>query len=179
MKIDLGEFQVRSWRLEDAAALPRHANNRKIWRNLRDAFPHPYSRKDAHRFLEFATTLDPETFFCIATAEEAIGAIGFKLREDVERFTAEIGYWLSEEYWGRGITTAALKAVTAYAMKTHALKRLYAVPFAWNTASFRVLEKACYLLEGRMCCSAVKDGQVVDQLLYAITREDCDAIDPD
>jgi len=174
MNIDLGAWQVRSWRLDDEVALARHANNRKIWRNLRDGFPHPYTREDARRFIAYALSQNPETVFCIATAEgEAIGGIGFRLHEDVERISAEIGYWLAEDYWGRGITTAALRAITDYAMRKHDLRRVYAVPFAWNEASFRVLEKAGFVCEGRMCCSALKEGQVIDQLLYAFTREDC------
>lgn len=173
MKIDLGPWLVRSLHPDDEEALARHANNRKIWRNLRDAFPHPYTRQDARQFIATVTTQNPETVFAIATPEEAIGAIGFRLQDDVERISAEIGYWLAEDYWGQGITTAALKAVTEYAMRNHDLRRVYAEPYAWNPASFRVLEKAGYLLEGRMRCSALKDGQVVDQLLYAYTREEC------
>jgi RimJ/RimL family protein N-acetyltransferase len=81
--------------------------------------------------------------------------------------SAEIGYWLGEPFWGRGITTEALVAVTRYAIETHGLTRLYSVPFAWNTASCRVLEKAGYLLEGRLRRSAIKDGTVTDQMQYA------------
>jgi RimJ/RimL family protein N-acetyltransferase len=173
MQIDLGPWLVRSLKPDDDAALAKHANNRKIWRNLRDAFPHPYTREDARKFIATVTAQAPETVFCIATRVEVIGAIGFRLQEDVERIAAEIGYWLAEDYWGQGITTAALKAVTAYAMQAHDLRRVYALPFAWNAASFRVLEKAGYVLEGRMRCSALKDGQVVDQLLYAYTHDDC------
>jgi RimJ/RimL family protein N-acetyltransferase len=173
MKIDLGICCVRSWRSDDAEALVKHANNRKIWINLRDAFPHPYTREDAWEFLDRATTQSPETIFCIATDAEAIGAIGFGLHDDVERVSAEIGYWLSEEYWGQGIIMQVLKAVTEYAMRTHDLSRVYALPYEWNPASFRVLEKAGYVLEGRMRRSAIKDGKVIDQLLYAYTKEPC------
>ena len=159
--------------MDDAGALVKHADNRKIWINLRDAFPHPYALEDAQEFLQRATTQSPETILCIATVEEAIGAISFGLHDDVERVSAEIGYWLSEDYWGQGIVTAALKAVTAYAMRTHDLSRVYALPYEWNEASFRVLEKAGYVFEGRMRCSAIKDGKVIDQLLYAYTKENC------
>jgi len=167
MRIDLSHAAVRSWRSDDAASLARHANNRNIWRNLRDAFPHPYGIEDAHRFLERAVNMDPETFFCIAIDDHAAGGIGYKLGSDVERFTAEIGYWLGEEHWGRGITTEALVAVTRYAIEKHELHRVFAVPYAWNAPSARILEKAGYALEGVMRKSAFKDGQIVDQLLYA------------
>lgn len=171
MELVLDTCTVRSWRPADAAPLARHADNRKIWRNLRDRFPHPYTREDAHAFIEMARSSDRETHFCIAVDGEAAGSIGFTPRDDVERFTAEVGYWLGERYWGRGIVTEALTSVTAYALREHGLYRLFAVPFAWNAASLRVLEKAGYTREGRMRCSAYKDGQVVDQILYAFTSD--------
>ena len=109
----------------------------------------------------------PETFFAIAVGGEAVGGIGYVLQQDVERVSAEVGYWLGEPFWGRGITPEALAAVTRYAIEQHQLTRLFAVPFAYNTASCRVLEKAGYVVEGRLRRSAIKDGQVVDQLQYA------------
>lgn len=169
MKLYLEHATVRPWRLSDAPVMTRHANNPRVARNLRDSFPHPYTIVDGHRFLEAVAAQDPETFFCIAVNDEPVGGIGFTVHDDVERFTAEIGYWLSEQHWGRGIVVDALKAVTLYAMDTHALHRLYATPYAWNRASVRVLEKAGYFYEGRLRCSAFKEGRLVDQLLYAYT----------
>jgi [ribosomal protein S5]-alanine N-acetyltransferase len=113
----------------------------------------------------------PESMFAICVEDKAVGGIGFTLHSDIERISAEIGYWLGEPFWGRGIVTEALKAVTDYAIKNHGLKRVYAVPFESNNASFRVLEKAGYLLEGRMKRSAIKDGKVIDQLIYAYVVE--------
>ncbi len=101
-----------------------------------------------------------------------VGSIGAVLGEDVERCSAEVGYWLGERYWGRGIATRALVGFTGYAFATYEVERLFAVPLAANTASCRVLEKAGYWLEGRMRRSAVKDGVVQVQLLYAIVRGD-------
>ena len=89
------------------------------------------------------------------------------LHHDVERVSAEIGYWLAEPFWGRGIITEALAAVTAYAMQHYGLTRIYAVPFAWNAASCRVLEKAGYVLEARLRHSAIKNGELTDQMQYA------------
>src|SRR5499427_3677129 len=172
MKIALSRASVRSWRADDAESLAKYADNRNVWRNLRDAFPHPYGIEDAKRFLGRAAEMKPETFFCIASVEDAaIGGIGFNIGSDVERFTAEIGYWLAEPFWGRGITTEALIAVTAHAIEMHALTRVYALPFAWNAASCRVLEKAGYTLEARLRRSAIKDGHVVDQLQYSFIAE--------
>ncbi len=167
MEIPLACGAVRSWRVTDAESLAAHANNRNVWRNLRDAFPHPYTLADAHAFLRMALAKTPETFFALAVDGRAVGGIGFTLHGDVERVSAEIGYWLGEAFWGRGIVTEALRAVTRYAIEAHGLTRVYAVPFAWNTASFRVLEKAGYTAEARLRRSAIKEGRVTDQLLYA------------
>lgn len=148
-------------------SLALHANNRKVWLNLRDRFPHPYSEHDARNFIRAAHRMNPETFFAIGVDGFAVGGIGFVLQSDVERVSAEVGYWLGEPFWGRGIATDALRALTRYAIEQHRLTRVFAVPFADNTASCRVLEKAGYTLEGRLRRSAIKDGHIVDQLQYA------------
>ena len=167
MQLTLEKCEVRSWKPSDAGSLAAHANNRKIWINLRDAFPHPYTLRDARAFIRAARKDRPECFFAIVVEGQAVGGIGYSRHRDVERVSAEIGYWLGESYWGRGITTAALQAVTDYAVRAHGLTRVYAVPYEWNPASFRVLEKAGYQLEARLRRSAIKDGKVIDQLLYA------------
>lgn len=148
-------------------SLAEHANNRKIWRNLRDAFPHPYTLRHAADFLDKVAAQHPETYFAIEVEKNACGSIGYRVHDDVERVSAEIGYWLGEAFWKRGIMSEALSFVTSYAVETHHLSRVYAVPYEWNKASFRVLERAGYQLEGRMRKSAIKDGEIVDQLLYA------------
>jgi [ribosomal protein S5]-alanine N-acetyltransferase len=167
MQLILKTCDVRSWRTSDAESLLRHADNRNIWLNLRDAFPHPYTKHDARAYIRSVRERTPETTFAIAVDDEAVGSIGFVLRTDVERVSAEIGYWLAESFWGRGITTEALVALTKYAVATHGLTRIYALPFAWNVASCRVLEKAGYVLEARLRRSAIKDGQITDQMQYA------------
>jgi RimJ/RimL family protein N-acetyltransferase len=167
MQLTLKSCVVRSWRMADAESLARYADNRKIWLNLRDAFPHPYTSHDAREFIKSVRNRTPETTFAISVGEEAVGSVGFVLRHDVERVSAEIGYWLAEPFWGRGIATEALIAATDYAITTHALTRIYALPFAWNAASCRVLEKAGYVLEARLCRSAIKNGVITDQLQYA------------
>jgi len=172
MKFHLEMCLLRPWREEDAGSLARYANNRKIWLNLRDAFPHPYSVSDAKRFIRMTEEKSGVTIFAIEVNGEAVGSIGYHQNSDVERVSAEIGYWLGEPFWNRGITTEAVKAVTKHAIDQHQLTRVYAVPFEWNTASFfRVLEKAGYRLEGRMHRSAMKDGKIIDQLLYAYVTE--------
>jgi ribosomal-protein-alanine N-acetyltransferase len=172
MRLTLNTCEVRSWRVSDLEALVRHADNRKIWINLRDRFPHPYTRRDGRKFIRAMRGSDPETAFAIAVNGEAAGGIGFVLQSDVDRISAEIGYWLAEPFWGRGIATEALVALTRYAIGTHGLSRVFAVPFASNRASCRVLEKAGYALEGRLRRSAIKDGQILDQLQYAFIADD-------
>jgi RimJ/RimL family protein N-acetyltransferase len=167
MHLTLRTCEVRSWQPRDADSLVLHANNRDIWINLRDRFPHPYTARDARAFIRHMRDQRPETAFAIVVDGHAVGGIGFQLQGDVERVSAEIGYWLGVAYWGRGIATDALVAVTREAIATNGLTRVFALPFASNTASCRVLEKAGYVLEGRLRRSAIKDGHVVDQLQYA------------
>lgn len=167
MELEMKNCTLRSYRMDDAESLAAYANNRKIWLNLRDGFPHPYTVEDGHNFIRRALEMQPEANFAICVEGQVVGGIGFILHSDIERISAEIGYWLGEPFWGRGIVTEALIALTAYAIQTHNLRRVFAVPFAHNKGSARVLEKAGFQLEGCMRSSAIKDGKVLDQLLYA------------
>jgi len=172
VEIDRGGCTLRPWRAGDEASLRRHADDREVWRNLRDRFPHPYTEADASAWVAYASGQAPPTNLAIEVAGEAVGGIGVLLHDDVERVSAEIGYWLGREHWGRGLMTGAVRAATRYAFSTFALTRVYALPFAGNAASCRVLEKAGYRREGLLRRSAIKDGIVLDQLLYAITDLD-------
>jgi len=170
MELSTGVCTIRSWQWSDRDSLVKHANNRRIWINVRDRFPFPYGNDDADRWIAFARSAHPETSFAIAVGGKAAGGIGFVLQEDVNRISAELGYWLGEEFWGKGIMTTAVRAVTEYAFANFELCRLYASVFEWNHASCRVLEKVGYACEGTMKRSAIKDGQTIDQFLYAFTR---------
>jgi RimJ/RimL family protein N-acetyltransferase len=162
---------VRSWEWRDRDSIVHYANNRNVWINLRDRFPHPYTTNDARRWLECVVGQRPESNFAIAIMDQAVGGIGFTVQPDVGHRSAEIGYWLGEEFWGRGITTEALIAVTDYAFSNYDVCRLYAHVFDWNGASARVLEKAGYTYEGRLRKSVTKAGKTIDQLMYAMIRE--------
>lgn len=162
---------IRPWRADDSAALVKYANNRKVWLNLRDAFPHPYTKDSAAAFLEVAGRQNPTTFFAITTEHEAIGGIGISPNSDVHRLTAEMGYWLAEPYWGKGIMTETVTRFVEFVFERFPLVRVYAEPYADNRASCRVLEKAGFTVEGRLRRSVVKDGRILDQLLYARIRE--------
>jgi ribosomal-protein-alanine N-acetyltransferase len=169
--LNLRSCAIRLWSLEDAGAVQRYVNNRKIWLNLRDIVPHPYSLQDAEAFLGFATQANP-TDFAIANETEAIGCIGLRLGNDVHRKTAELGYWLGEPFWGRGIMTEAVTAFTRFAFRAFHLQRIFAEPFEGNTASVRVLQKAGFVCEGRLRANVFKDGKVLDSFLYALVRND-------
>lgn len=158
---------LRPPRAADAQALAKHANDRNVWINLRDHFPHPYSLEEAHRWIATIQDQDPRVTFFIDLDGEAIGGIGLVLGKDIERCSAEVGYWLSSQYWGRGITTSALERICRYAFEQLGLIRLFATPLAWNPASFRVLEKAGFRKEGVMQSAAIKDDKVVDMVLFA------------
>lgn len=172
MRLDCGCCVLRPWREGDEPSLVRHADNYKVWRRLRDGFPHPYTRADAECWIAVAKQQDPQTHFAIEVHGEATGGIGLDLGSDIERRSAEIGYWLGEDLWRRGITTVAVRAVTEYGFEALHLTRIFAVPFATTSASIRVLEKCGYVHEGTMRRSAMKEGVVIDQELYALTDED-------
>jgi RimJ/RimL family protein N-acetyltransferase len=168
---ELDVCRVRDLAVDDATSIAHHVNDRRIWIGLRDRVPYPYALEDAERFLALACAAAPRTAYAIDVDGVAIGCIGLELHGDIERISAEIGYWLGVGYWGRGIATAAVRAVTRHALDSFGLCRVYALPFAHNVASCRVLDKAGYLCEGRLRRSVVKDGKVLDQLLYAFVDE--------
>lgn len=171
LDLPIAGASVRSWRAQDLPSLLAHANDRDIARQLRDRFPHPYEPTHALGFLQWVGQQPVETVWAIALEDAAVGGIGLQLGQDVERVSAEIGYWLGRAHWGRGLVTAALQAVTDYAFGQFNLTRVFAVPFADNAASIRVLEKAGYTREGHLRQSAIKDGVIRDQQIYARYRE--------
>lgn len=176
--LEAGLCRIRPWRHSDKAALVKHADNRRIWLNLRDVFPHPYTAKDADAWLAHVAEQVPVTSFAIEAVgegrgrgeEEAVGGIGLQLGGDVFRLSAEIGYWLGEAAWGKGIATAAVRAFTPWALQTFGLERIWAGVFSTNPASMRVLEKAGYAREAVLRCAVVKDGTLLDQVIYATVR---------
>lgn len=164
-------IELRRWRPADIDALVRYADNRKIWLNLRDRFPHPYTRTDAEAWISLCDKeTEPILQFAIDLNGGAIGGIGFERMIDVHRMTAEVGYWLGEPFWGRGIASAALAEATPYAFTSLGLQRLQAMVFEGNAASMRVLEKNGFELEGRLKHYIFKDGRLLDAMLYARLR---------
>lgn len=172
MRIECGVCVVRPYHPGDRVALARHANSRNVWANLRDAFPHPYTEADAESWIAHATSAVPMSHFAVEVDGRFAGGIGLKLQTDVDRVSAELGYWLGEAFWGRGVATAAVVGFVPWAFEAFQLERIYATPFAWNVASARVLEKASFNKEGVMRRAVVKDGVVADMPLYARLRGD-------
>lgn len=170
--IRLERCELRPWKKSDRASIARHANNQNIARTLRDRFPYPYSEGDAKSWLAVVTKERPPNHLAIVVEGEAVGGIGLQFQADVHRRSAELGYWLGEAFWGSGIMSEAVRAFTEYAFATFDLCRIFAGVFETNPASARVLEKAGYLLEGRMRRSVLKDGKMLDQLLYACVLDE-------
>lgn len=170
MELTLSRCTLRPYRQDDEPSLVRHANNRNVSRNLRDRFPFPYTAADAREWTTRVSGQSPTANFAIVVDGEVVGGIGLEPGTDVFRRSAEVGYWLGEAFWDRGLATEALRAVTEYAFRTFDLCRLEAGVFDWNPASARVLEKAGYVLEGRARLAVTKDGRSGDRLLYALVR---------
>ncbi|MHB1418375.1 MAG: GNAT family N-acetyltransferase [Bacillota bacterium] len=171
MELLLGKCKVRNWQMGDKSSLLLHANNWNVSKYLRDLFPYPYTEKDADTWLKLTTLDSKPTKFAIVVNDSAVGGIGLEIQSDIHRRSAEIGYWLGESYWGKGIMTEAVRGITDYAFEHFDLCRIYGGVFETNRASARVLEKAGYMFEGCLRKSVTKGGRTLDQLLYSIIQD--------
>jgi [ribosomal protein S5]-alanine N-acetyltransferase len=163
-------FNLREWQLSDADELVKHAGNFNVAKNMTDQFPHPYRLENAHAFIAIAQSAVPTRLFAIEVNGGAAGGIGLHPQSDIQRKNAELGYWLSEDYWGRGIMTKAVQQMVSYGFKTFDITRIYARPFGSNFGSQRVLEKAGFVLEGRFENALFKNGVFTDELIYAVRK---------
>jgi ribosomal-protein-alanine N-acetyltransferase len=172
MEIIFEGVVLRPWSVKDADSLAAIANNKNIADNLRDGFPYPYSLSDAHTWLNSVIPVnDPPRFFAIVSDRHLAGSIGIVTKDDIYRKNVEIGYFLAEEYWGKGIGTKAVKAATAYAFSQYEIVRVYAEPFADNPASRRILEKAGFICEAVFRKNVVKNSVIKDSCIYAVLKE--------
>lgn len=164
--------KIRKWMLSDVADLTAAISNKKVQDNLRDGIPYPYTVQDGINFISAMLSADEnDTFaFAITVDEKAIGSIGVYRQENIHRQTAELGYYIAEEYWGKGIMTEAIKQICQYVFQKSDILRIYAEPFAYNEASCRVLEKAGFQYEGTLRNNAVKNGKVIDMKMYSILK---------
>jgi [ribosomal protein S5]-alanine N-acetyltransferase len=170
MQIITPGAMLRDWTARDAPSLVRYADNPRIAATLRDAFPSPYTLEDAQRFIALATSPGPHRFLAIEVDSVACGGIGIHPLDDVHRRTAEIGYWLAEPYWGRGIVTGAVRAFVPVAFHGSGITRLQAGIFANNPASMRVLEKCGFTLEAVHRNAVTKNGVTMDEMMYVLLR---------
>ena len=176
MRLELGDgYFIREFRDDDIEPLVLYADNEKVARHLEDRFPHPYTTEKGEEWLAYVAAQDPVTNFAIANEKGLIGGIGFQMREDVYRCTAELGYWLGEPFWGQGIAPRAVRAITTWAFGNFPIERMQARVFESNPASCRVLEKAGYTYEGRLRRSVLKLNVLLDQVVYAILRDEPEA----
>lgn len=165
--------RLRTWTLADAPALAKLINNKKVQDNLRDGLPFPYGEEDAKAFLSAVLASDPDQnlAFAIEADGKLIGSISATRCANIHFRTAELGYYLGEPYWGKGFATEAVRQICDYIYRNTDIIRIFAEPFAYNTASCRVLEKAGFQLEGLLRSNAVKNGRILDMKMYARIRE--------
>ena len=173
MEIFLEGIILRPWSISDAPELALIADNKKIADNLRDGFPYPYSLKDARDWLNIILPENhPPRFFAITLDKQLIGSIGIVSKTDIYRKNFEIGYFLSEEFWGLGIATKAIKAAVSYAFRDFDVIRIYAEPFSDNPGSRRALEKAGFTLEATLKRNVIKNGIIKDSCIYSVLKEE-------
>lgn len=168
------EYNIRKWRLEDAANLSLALNNKKVLNNLRDGLPVPYTEKDAVEYITAMLESDPnEVFaFAITVDDKAVGSVGAFRQGNIHCRTAELGYYIGEPYWGMGIGTAAVKLLCDYVFTNSDILRIFAEPFSCNIGSCRVLEKSGFIYEGTLRHNAVKNGVILDMKMYSLIKAD-------
>jgi ribosomal-protein-alanine N-acetyltransferase len=172
MEILFEGIVLRPWSIKDAGKLASIADNKKISDNLRDGMPFPYSVSDAINWLELILPENnPPRFFSISINKELVGSIGIVAKSDIYRKNFEIGYFLAEEHWGKGITTRAIKAATSYAFKDFDVLRVYAEPFSDNTGSRKALQKAGFIHEATFRKNVIKNGIIKDSCIYSVLKE--------
>lgn len=161
---------LRRFEIGDARQLKLLANNKKIWINVRDAFPHPYSQEDAVQFIEKCQKMKPQSVFAIIYKDELCGSIGIFQMQDVYRRSAEIGYWIGEQYWGQGIASQAVKQIVKYGFNNLDIVKIFAGIFSNNQASQRVLEKNGFVKEAVLKKAVFKNGEFLDEHRYALLK---------
>ncbi len=164
---------IRPWKNGDAKPLANLLNNKKILDNLRDGLPYPYTEGDALFYINSCISADKNNDFCFAVVYngEVVGSIGTFRQNNIHLRTAELGYYIGEKFWGKGIMTEAVRLACKYVFDNTDIVRIYAEPFAENIASCRVLEKNGFVLEGVLHKNAYKNGAYRDMKMYALVRE--------
>lgn len=166
-------FKLEKWDVKYIEDIAYYANNEKIANNLRDVFPYPYTLEDAREYISSCLEMKKEDGLCYAilVGGKAIGSIGLFPFTDVYRKTMELGYWLSEEYWSKGIMTRATKLICKEAFEIYDINRICASPFSYNVGSRKVLENSGFILEGVMKKGVYKNNKYYDYCMYALVKE--------
>lgn len=165
------KVNLRRLTLSDAPEIARLINNRKIWDNLRDFIPNPYGVQDGEFFVNLTQKENPpQTFGIVVDETHLCGVIGLVIQQDVHRFSAEIGYWIGEEYWGKGIGTKAIHLMVDYGFNELSLNRIFSGVFEYNQPSMRILEKCGFVKEGILKKAVFKNGNFYDEHRYAILK---------
>ena len=164
----LMNFELRPFRPGDAESLGFHANNRNISDNLTNGFPFPYTIDHADKFIEMARSHEPTQIMAITHDDKVIGGIGLHRQEDVYAKNMELGYWLSELHWGKGIMTEAIKQMITYGFENFDISRIFARPFGYNKGSIKALDKAGFVQEAFLKETFYKNGQFFDEFIFAV-----------
>jgi len=163
--------KLRTWNEADLNSLVKYANNSNVAKWLTNGFPHPYTIEDGKAYLSMISNDNPTKVFAIEVNGEAVGSIGIFPQLDIHEKSAEMGYWLAEEFWGQGIMTKAVQEIVEYGFQTFDIIRIFARPFSTNLKSQRVLEKAGFKLEARLEKALFKNGEFMDELIFAKLKE--------
>jgi [ribosomal protein S5]-alanine N-acetyltransferase len=165
------KFILRDWNEKDLESLVKYGNNFNVAKNMADVFPHPYTEEAGKAFINIANSQVPRHIRAIEIEGEAAGGIGLHQQQDIYKKNAELGYWLAEPYWGKGIITEAIRKMVNYGFENFEIERIFARPFHTNTGSQKALEKAGFILEARLDKTIFKNGEYLDELIYAVRRE--------
>jgi RimJ/RimL family protein N-acetyltransferase len=165
------KFQLRKWVETDLDSLVKYANNENVAKWMTNGFPHPYTHEDGKAYLSMIANDNPLKVFAIEVDDEAVGSIGIFPQADIHEKSAEIGYWLSEAFWGQGIMVQAIQEIVAYGFRTFDVVRIFARPFSTNMGSQRVLEKAGFTLEARLKNALYKNGELMDEMIYTKLKD--------
>ena len=168
------ECKIREWKMEDAAELAATLNNKNIQDNLRDGLPYPYTEDDAKFYINEMLKADKNSVFAFAlTADhKVVGSIGVFRKDNIHSRTAEMGYYIAESFWGKGLGTCAIKQTCQYVFNNTDILRIFAEPFSYNIASCRILEKSGFKCEGVLRSNAVKNNQILDMKIYSLLKSD-------
>ena len=168
----MSKISLRTLHHSDRFEITRFLDNPKIFKNVRDHLPQPYTIQDAINFIDLVSKEDPQCTFAIQHVDHFVGVIGLKIQDDVHRKSAEIGYWIGEPFWGKGIASNAIHQMVSYGFEYLDINRIFAATYEYNLASMHVLEKNGFIKEGILRKAVLKNGAFHDEHRFAILKEE-------